>query len=90
MYSEIMVKPILQASFIESHKNVLVLLINPYCITISQLFIRMSVYYEDLYEIDPLIERLQYFVASLCDLKVPESQRKRIGLRYSRTPGRLL
>ncbi|KAI6203802.1 hypothetical protein M3Y94_00598700 [Aphelenchoides besseyi] len=29
---------------------------------------------------------LQYFVANLCDLKVPENQRKRIGLRYSRTP----
>ena len=38
----------------------------------------------------PILSLLQYFVANLCELKVAEHQRKRIGLRYARTPGQFL
>jgi hypothetical protein len=34
-----------------------------------------------------LIQSFQYFVATLCDLKVDENRRKRIGIRYPKTPG---
>ena len=42
-------------------------------------------YFNDIDEIK--LASLQYFLASLCDWKVKDENKKRIGLRYSKTPG---
>ncbi|KAH7730155.1 hypothetical protein AAVH_02647 [Aphelenchoides avenae] len=34
----------------------------------------------------PRSDALKFFLASLCDLKVPPEERKRLGLRYPKTP----
>ena len=42
-------------------------------------------YFNDVDEIK--LASLQYFLASLCDWKVKDENKKRLGLRYSKTPG---